>query len=167
MHVSLWTFFLAQNICSQCDLVPESSVIARGQTLKACNTQSTECNLNLNSYSCSSTQDLSTAYFKFYFGQHLEFWHFRSSMCYARVWRLESVMLTEFATLQNIILCRIYFFTMLQSESFQYMLHRIWVPIEGWCVWKAYGNGSNGNSFAPRSLGTQLGCSMYRFISSF
>ena len=38
MHVFLWDFFLGHKICTQRDLVPELSVIARGQTLKTCST---------------------------------------------------------------------------------------------------------------------------------
>ena len=72
MHGCLWTYFPNQNICSQGDLVHESSVIAQGQTLKACNTQSTEWNSNLTSYSGSTARDVSVVLFKLFFGQSLE-----------------------------------------------------------------------------------------------
>ena len=61
---------------SQGDLVHESLVIARGQTLKACNNKSTEWNSNLTSYSGSTAQDLSTEHLKLFFGQNFEVGNF-------------------------------------------------------------------------------------------
>ena len=54
-------------------------------------------------YYCSTAQLCIVADFKFHFGQNVEFGNF-SPLCHPRVSKRESVMLTEYATLQNILL---------------------------------------------------------------
>ena len=71
IHDFLWTYFPNQNIFSKGVLVPESSVIARGQILKACSTQRIEWNENVTSYSGSTLVDLCVEQFKSFFGQHV------------------------------------------------------------------------------------------------
>ena len=131
MHVFLWNYYTNQNIITQGGLGPESSVIARGQTLKACNTKNTEWNWYLTSYSYSNGQDVFVEHFKIIFGQNCEVGNFgllgvpRKSV---KAWVYDAHRVhhfTEYVTVKNILLYRL-----LQSESCRYMLHPIWVLSE-------------------------------------
>ena len=107
-----------QNIFTWGGLGPESSVISRGQTLKACNTKNAAWNWYLTSYSYSTVRDLSVELFKFIFGQIHEVGNF-GLLCVPRLsvkaWVCDAHRVyhfTEYVTVKNILLYRL-----LQSES--------------------------------------------------
>ena len=104
-------------------------MIARGQTLKARSTQSSEWNWNLTSYSCSTVQDLSVEHFKFIFGQNLEVGNF-GPLC--AIQECQSVRLSRdrIYKFESIAWQNVQFYRMVQSKSFRYRLHPIWVPSE-------------------------------------